>query len=247
MRMFSRFFRKSIPCNDSDFSRFIVRDEQIICPVKPTVLIRGCQFNSNHYRNEFFGKIMGVCSARLRTRRMERQAEFIAGRYLASRMLLEKGIDNKHVGRGCHGEPLWPLGFTGSISHTSNQVVCALACKSDIRYLGLDIEPTLTSPMAGEIEGLVINPDEKALAIDNGILPAQLVSMAFSAKESLFKAVSHEAGTGFGFDSARVVGFHGTGLTLELSTGISSSLPKGRRFDCFVGQHRECILALIAE
>jgi 4'-phosphopantetheinyl transferase EntD len=47
-----------------------------------------------------------------------RQHDFAAGRWCAHRTLAALGADVDVIARGRRGEPLWPGGFTGSISHT---------------------------------------------------------------------------------------------------------------------------------
>lgn len=247
--MISRFFKKPVSTGNGGILGFITQHEQIPFPARPEVFIQSCQFNANNYRPELFKAVMGSHAAKLRCSSSKRQAEFIAGRYLANSLLNERGVRDGTVGAGCNGEPIWPGGFNGSISHCADQAICALARKTDIRYLGLDLEPAVSPSVAREIEKLVVSQAEMKLAADNAIAPERLVAMAFSAKESLFKAVSREVVRGFGFDSAQVVHLDedGSSLTLELNTDICSSLPRGRRFVCSVRQHRGCLFTLIAE
>src|SRR5215469_6693525 len=52
-----------------------------------------------------------------------RAAEFMAGRWCAHRALERLGCPEVVIGSGLHGEPCWPEGFTGSITHKPGTAV----------------------------------------------------------------------------------------------------------------------------
>jgi 4'-phosphopantetheinyl transferase EntD len=87
-----------------------------------------------------------------------------------------------HVENGSGGDRLWPNGFVGSLTHKGTVVLGALAAKSVLRALGIDIE-FIDSSQLGSIEKNVawegLPPD-----IDQ----SHAVSLALSAKEAVFKA-----------------------------------------------------------
>ena len=70
----------------------------------------------------------------------KRQREFLCGRYYAHRLIDVLGYRDFIIGRDDKGCPLWPPGITGSISHTNDYCVAAIAQESSIRSVGVDLE-----------------------------------------------------------------------------------------------------------
>ena len=71
---------------------------------------------------------------------VKRQQEFRAGRHCAHAALERLGCKTALVLRGEKGEPLWPVGFCGTITHSGNHCAAAAARQRDIMALGLDVE-----------------------------------------------------------------------------------------------------------
>jgi 4'-phosphopantetheinyl transferase EntD len=108
----------------------------------------------------------------------KRVREFLAARNLARELFLRLGVAPSSLGRGSMGEPMWPLGVTGSISHSTPLVVVAAARTKDYRALGVDIEPNL--PLPPDVGAYVSFPQE------NEHSPAS--RGVFVAKEAFYKA-----------------------------------------------------------
>ncbi|MEW9905918.1 MAG: hypothetical protein AB2990_00800 [Candidatus Symbiodolus clandestinus] len=45
----------------------------------------------------------------------KRQAEYLAGRYLSRLLFTEQGLNLIQIPSGAHRQPLWPIGWLGSI------------------------------------------------------------------------------------------------------------------------------------
>jgi len=69
-----------------------------------------------------------------------RKEEFRAGRHSARAAIQSLGGSNQPILIGAHRQPLWPEGYTGSISHT--QTACLAACAKTDHYhaIGIDLE-----------------------------------------------------------------------------------------------------------
>ncbi len=127
--------------------------------------------------------------------------------------------ESTHVGKGSGGERLWPEGFVGSLTHKGTVVLGALAAKSVLRALGIDIE-LIDSSELGAIE--------KNVALE-GLPPgtdrSQGVLLALSAKEAVFKAQYPLTGKLLSFsDVALAWTFHGAGAfsaTVDCGVPIS--------------------------
>ena len=106
-----------------------------------------------------------------------------AARLAAKELLGLSGISDWQLPRKHGDAPDWPPGWTGSLSHSDEYAVAALAPSSRFAGIGIDIEPA--EPLPTEIRDTVIcgedvvddNPDN----IDGRIL--------FCAKEAIYKAV----------------------------------------------------------
>lgn len=131
------------------------------------------------------------------------RAQFRLGRAAAHEALRILGRDAGPILRGPHGEPLWPPGVVGAITHSAGRALAAVAPGERIRALGLDMEhtdrwfPELAETVAFDaerawLEGLEVDR-RRAAALE-----------MFSAKESIYKALFPAIGTFFGFDAVRL-------------------------------------------
>lgn len=123
-------------------------------------------------------------SAKLEGFSPTRAREFTAGRLLAKDLLSRRGLAGHQLGIGAHGRPEWPLGVVGTISHSTGQVVVALAGTENVRALGYDIESRFRFP--SRLLTHIADSVEIEEACDNE--PLDFGCLLFSAKESIFKA-----------------------------------------------------------
>ena len=125
--------------------------------------------------------------ALVRTADPRRRAEFMAGRACARTALARLGLTTAPVLAGVAGEPRWPAGVTGSITHCAGYRACAVARTTDLAGLGIDAEPNARLP-AGLIES-VAGPAERAwIARQAAAAPAVCWDrLLFSAKEAVGK------------------------------------------------------------
>lgn len=129
----------------------------------------------------------------------KRQTEHLAGRIAAVHALREVG-EKMPPPPGEQRQPLWPAPWFGSISHCENS---ALAVVSS-RPIGIDIERRFTPILAEELASSIINPAEKTLLAASGLPFALALTLAFSAKESGFKALPLPRQLGMDFLRMRV-------------------------------------------
>jgi 4'-phosphopantetheinyl transferase EntD len=116
-----------------------------------------------------------------------RRAEFAAGRHCAHRALATIGVDAGPIGRGARGQPVWPAGMTGSISHAAGLAAAVAGpVMESVAALGLDVEAA--DALDEELWSHVLTASERAVceASDD---PGAVATSVFSAKEAAFKAV----------------------------------------------------------
>jgi 4'-phosphopantetheinyl transferase EntD len=168
----------------------------------------------------------------------KRRAEFMAGRFAALAALRKLGLDGA-PGRNADGSPSWPEAVVGSITHGAGRAICAVAHRGEFSSLGIDAEQKMKASTSRELVSRICSEGELATLERALALPEhELVSIAFSAKESLYKCLYPRVGRYQGFEAARVVAVEprrgevlsGT-LTFELSQDWSDELRAGRRFE----------------
>lgn len=156
-----------------------------------------------------------------------RRAEWLAGRYCASEALrLLTGLGSC-PGMAPDRSPVWPEGVLGSISH-SGDVAIALAMPARAgRGVGVDIEKVLDQAEADEIAHEAMTTWECGhFAVEADPFP---VTLAFSAKESLFKALHPLLRLPMSFHDAELVAWDVQGnARLRLAEDLSPEFPTGR-------------------
>ncbi|MBJ7224160.1 MULTISPECIES: 4'-phosphopantetheinyl transferase family protein [unclassified Brenneria] len=101
----------------------------------------------------------------------------------------ELGHSNFTVLQGSAREPIWPINVSGSISHSSEKVICAENIKRINGSVGIDIEEQIPYKQAKELWCKIINSSEYDLLCQQQQPFERLLTIVFSAKESLFKAL----------------------------------------------------------
>lgn len=175
---------------------------------------------------------------------ISRKAEHLAGRIAAVHALREAGGPATPPGTGPHREPLWPQGFTGSITHAGRLAIAvAKPTGNAFSSLGIDYQPLLTDNDAHKLTDGVLFGDERA-TISAAPVPFNLaLSLAFSAKESLFKALFPAVKSWFGFECARVTALTNERIALELTCPLGT-FPTGTCIDVHYLQSADGVITL---
>ncbi|HWB70727.1 MAG TPA: 4'-phosphopantetheinyl transferase superfamily protein [Egibacteraceae bacterium] len=119
----------------------------------------------------------------------ERRRQYLAGRACAHVALRAIGRDGLPLGRGSLGQPLWPPGAVGSISHTPDLAGAVAARTGDAWGLGFDLE-LLEPPLDAAVRRLVLRPDELARRAASHPLDPHRAKIAFCVKECAYKCLS---------------------------------------------------------
>ena len=135
-----------------------------------------------------------------------RQAEFLAGRFAAQAALKAAGCQTvPELAIREDRSPAWPPGFVGSITHVAGYVSAVVASSAQIRALGRDSEHILADDAALELQSQILRPEEIKDQPGSGLRLGEYLSVVFSAKESLYKALAPLLGKYFDFQDARVI------------------------------------------
>jgi len=178
----------------------------------------------------------------------KRQAEFLAGR-LCARAALQQldGLDCVPA-IGEDRAPVWPGHISGSITHSTGHAAAIVAHKAQWRGLGMDLENVLTLERAERLAGEILTPNElQRMAAGARDQVAQLVTLTFSAKESLFKALYPIVQKRFYFEHAELVEWSSSGhARLRLLTDLSSEWCHGKELEAQFAVSEGQLLSLVA-
>ncbi len=115
-----------------------------------------------------------------------RLADFTAGRTAVRQALIALGLPSQPILQGPGGEPDWPKGITGSLTHGGQMCLAALGRTNKMLSLGVDLEPIL--PLDPDVVSEICTPSEQRwIAIQPD--PTDLPLRIFTAKEATYKAL----------------------------------------------------------
>jgi len=117
---------------------------------------------------------------------LRRRESFALGRAAAHDALAALGVPVAPVPKANTGEPLWPEGVVGAISHTGGFGVAVVGRSAQYRGIGVDLEG-LTRGLDATADHLVCTPAEAAWAAEGADNRRRI--MLFCAKEAIFKAL----------------------------------------------------------
>lgn len=209
-------------------TRFIQELEPVSLPFLPGIALLRCRFDLADYSDNLYEQVGICCPDNIRQAVRNRKAEYLAGRYLSRILLQEKGLA-PDLPSGHHRQPLWPPGWVGSITHTRDMAISCIAARSQLSLLGIDLEHWPGAQVTDEIAADIVARDEERLLLGPWP-PAHALTLAFSAKESLFKAVYPTVGCYFDFNCIKLVDLDYVAKTfaLRVATELSQEIPSGK-------------------
>lgn len=165
----------------------------------------------------------------------KRRLEVTNVRTAARRALARIGVPPVPLLRGAKGQPLWPAGVVGSMTHTAGYCAAAVADADKIRSVGIDAE--VHDRLPDGVLGAIALPEEQvaltALGDTGSICWDRLL---FSAKEAVYKAWFPLTGRWLGFEDARItIDPVAAGFTVELLVDASTTL--GPALTGFTGRY----------
>lgn len=131
----------------------------------------------------------------------KRKREIIAGRLLARELMVAQGLPPQPLPSGADRAPVWPTGWTGSITHTDGIIALAFGPRK-FGTIGIDIEGD--RPLDPAVADRIALPGETAPALD-----------LFVAKEAFYKAQAPQTGKMLGHHDVRLL-FEGESFRAEV-------------------------------
>jgi 4'-phosphopantetheinyl transferase EntD len=132
----------------------------------------------------------------------KRRNEFVTARHCARIAMHELGLPPVPILKGDKGEPCWPDGVVGSLTHCTGYRGAVVARSSAVRSVGIDAEPHDVLPN-GVLDAITIDEERHEITT----LPAGLHwdRILFCAKEATYKAWFPLTKRWLGFEDAHIV------------------------------------------
>ncbi|MBA1274482.1 4'-phosphopantetheinyl transferase family protein [Stutzerimonas azotifigens] len=178
----------------------------------------------------------------------KRQTEYLAGRLCAHEALRLTWGNGVMVKPNEDRSPAWPAGCVGSITHGGGWAGAVVAQASHWRGLGLDVERQLDVGRADRLMEEILTPAERqGYSTLSDTERALKVTLTFSLKESLFKALYPLVRTRFYFEHAELVHFSRDGSArLRLLTDLTPEWTRGAELDGQFVCFEDYLLSLVS-
>ncbi|ACS87220.1 4'-phosphopantetheinyl transferase family protein [Musicola paradisiaca] len=198
-----------------------------------------CNFHLSAYRDDLFFRAGIPFTPEMVRSVPKRRAEYLAGRYLAREVLSRLGTDDFILTHSPDRSPVWPEHVVGSLSHNVDNVLCAAHLRNHSEScIGLDIETLMSDERANNLWPGIADEIEYDWLHTHPLLTfSDVLTLNFSAKESLYKALYPRVRRYFDFLDVRMVALDTArqSFTLQLLITLSSDYPAGR---CFSGSYQ---------
>jgi len=148
----------------------------------------------------------------------KRRREFAGARHCARQAMRTLGVEPGPVLRGEKGDPVWPRGLVGSLTHCDGYRGAVLGYSLQVRSLGIDAEPHDVLP-EGVLPAVSLDAERDWLASAGDDLHWD--RLLFCAKEATYKAWFPLTQRWLGFEDAHITFERDT--TSEATTGTFRS------------------------
>ena len=177
-------------------------------PQRAPLRLQLAHFDAGQFDERRFEQAGIALPATLQRAVRKRRAEFFFGRLCARAALAPLALAHTQVGIGASGEPLWPCGVAGSITHSSLMAAAVVLPTHGCNGIGLDLEAPPDSATLQAMRDTVMSAAEyDCLAGQaSGLAMPILMTLLFSAKESYFKACFGVVRRYFDFDALELTG-----------------------------------------
>lgn len=216
--------------------------------VLPNTVLLSTHFDATQLRGDDFQNSLVEAPASIQRSVAKRQAEFLAGRICARAALQQLEGVGYSPAIGEDRAPIWPTHITGSITHSTGRAAAIVAKKSHWRGLGMDLENLLNAERAERLAGEILTaPELQRMAAGRRDHLALWVTLTFSVKESLFKALYPIVQKRFYFEHAEVLEWTEAGeVRLRLLTDLSSEWRNGTELEAQFGVQDGQLLSLVS-
>lgn len=188
------------------------------------VYLYHCSYHIQNYSEDLHLKLNIPLPEQMKNANIKRKAEYLAGRICAKKALNQLDISTIPISQPDRS-PLWPENISGSITHSHHIAASAVVNIQDWLTIGLDIEQLMSEERSTKLSSHIVDEQELSIMKDD---IAVFITLAFSIKESLFKALFPITKKYFYFHDAEIVEWSCSGkITLRLLIDLSNDWKKG--------------------
>lgn len=196
-------------------------------------------------------ELVADCAIDLPKATSKRQAEFLAARLCARKaLLIQTGLASLPAQQENSRIPLWPAQSCGSMSHSHSLAAALVGDSHTWQGFGLDIEKPLSLKRAQRLaKSILTTAEHDTYALLDSTQQAIYLTVVFSFKESLFKALNPLTGSYFSFQDAQVRSLSSATrgrACLRLCKDLSEDWPAGSELEGQFSQLHGSILTLVS-
>lgn len=163
-----------------------------------------------------------------------RRREFTTTRHCARTAMAALGVPPAGIPSGPKGEPRWPAGLVGSMTHCDGYRAAALSRAADLHAMGIDAEPHRPLP-PGVLDSISVPSEREHLrSLEREFPEVHWGTVMFSAKETVYKVFNPLTGRWLGFRDARMTFDPGAG-TFRARLLVPGPVVDGKRLTWLTG------------
>ena len=185
------------------------------------------EFDAESFVPQSFEQFKQPLPERIKKAVHKRQAEYLAGRICATQALTALNFENPIVHTADDRVPIWPAGTFGSITHTKGIAAAIAGLQDRATGVGIDVEKLMKDSQETKLQTHILRDDESTQFHELGKQVTHPLSVIFSAKESIYKALYPFVKKYFGFDKAKLIAFNETILTFKIMHNLSKQVQTG--------------------
>ncbi|WP_312967649.1 4'-phosphopantetheinyl transferase family protein [Acinetobacter gerneri] len=220
--MFKHFINTGIRCA---LPNKFITSQKLLYEPNSELYLTLCEFNPKNFNLNLFDELSIQLPKQFLEYSNIRQREFLAGRYAAklalSAIYENNWIDQVKIGR--RREPIFPDDLLGTLTHSKTIAICAVTPSKTIGFIGVDIEPIMQGDDLLGIAEKVFSSRELDLLLSKGINKEVAATLIFSAKESVFKAISKKISQDFFFNQFELYQVHVYGNSITMKMDITNT------------------------
>ena len=234
---------------DLGYNTQFINKFNLVIPGAEHQTLASYNFNVANYNSTLFQQFNIHFPEAIKLSVLKRQAEYLAGRYVARIALHNLGTNVNDVPIGKHRSPVWPAVISASITHTDTKAICAASYKDNYEYLGIDLENRINSLCVLDIKNSIINSQEEDLLLKSALSFEDAFSLTFSAKESLFKALYPSVEAYLDFSAAQIISIccHKNSFIVILLEDLTAQLKAGIKFTGYFSFDKNHVFTMIAQ
>ncbi|AOT09919.1 4'-phosphopantetheinyl transferase family protein [Pseudoalteromonas luteoviolacea] len=215
-----------------------------VSPFKPQLpyVSRCMKFSPDIYQDADYAYFNQPLPDKLHRAVAKRKAEYLAGRVCAANALEQIGHTHFIVQSADDRSPIWPVGVCGSITHSKGFAMAVATDQPNVLGIGIDIEHMMTDKQESELRGQILIDDEASAFAALGQDHQKPLTLVFSAKESIYKALYSVVQSFFGFEAAKLIAHDTYRLQFVLTTDLHSSLPTGTKITVYHQSTNDMVL-----